>query len=851
MPGRKRRKTSDNTLKKSAPTKKAARKAPAQAARLKKANAQKTAGARKPRRKLHDQPAPRGKAHGKRKRRTGGSIGAGGYGYQDRCAAYIAVHMLASRELPFDWSADHELRYIAVEVQKSLVDFVVTSVLGGSAFVEAKSGVKLNSAPFKKATENFVELFLNLLQSYNRPFNRNQDRLILAVGKRTEEQIKTDLREVLRRFESEDGRPELDDAPTSKKQEKAFDKLLGVVRAKWKDLTGTEPSNDEISEFLHCVRIVHLELGAREAAQGAAIDVLSDRVAGSARAAWEIICGLARRAAELANAGFGPVDVSNALQGAQIEIAWGPQSVVSDIRSLEERSLAEASALEERTRLVVGGQQVSLRDEIAHDLLQVVDGGSTFLTGVPGAGKSRTMLDLFRSCAAIRRPCVLAPVGSTLGESLASDHAATLRALRAWSQQTGRPGILLLDGFDQARAADRRQPYLELVRRVGHETDWVVVTAMRQWDLEQLDGSPDQAALASVFQGSTVIPERYQARRVSRLRAFCVPLLSDSELQIAMDAGSDALNLALQIERINELARTPFNLELLNSLTEKASTAEIGATNTQPRLIDLYWKRRVLAGDRHRELESVVSLFASEMLTQRRTTLSASAIENIAQLSQAIDDLVQSGVLEQTRVFGTSGEEQFAFSHTLLFDYAVASYVLVDANRRRQALADGATLTLITPSIQMYFDLCWDGQADERRAFYWDQILDLASDQNATKISLVLALSSAARKAASREELRPLVEALDSARRSRAITAVDALIRSVQASRISLAARGGEPWAVLLSGLASGASHGLDAAGTTYRLQQALLDNRATLDGQVYRDVGASARALLGSLLEQ
>lgn len=131
-----------------------------------------------------------------------------------------------------------------------------------------------------------------------------------------------------------------------------------------------------------------------------------------------------------------------------------------------------------------------------------------------------------------------------------------IRVLSAWSHRDGRPALLIIDGLDQARGADVREPFLKLMERISTHSDWNIAASIRRWDLRQLDGTQDEIVLRAISNTARGdIPEPYRSPEFDRLRTFCIPLLTEPELQLAISAGPPALRSALEIPAINQLAR--------------------------------------------------------------------------------------------------------------------------------------------------------------------------------------------------------------------------------------------------------------------------------------------------------
>jgi hypothetical protein len=176
-----------------------------------------------------------------------------------------------------------------------------------------------------------------------------------------------------------------------------------------------------------------------------------------------------------------------------------------------------------------------------------------------------------------------------------------------------------------------------------------------------------------------------------------VPSLDDQELDQAgsafprlgalLDAAPDALRA---------LVRNPFNLARLAELLEAgAPEEELRPLRTQLELLDVYWRRRVrspqagvdarerVARELCQQAVDALALFATrEQLAADTTT------------DQAIAELLGGSVLVESQ--SRDGTGTVAFSHHVLFDYALARLMLrVDEATLARLLRDRPGLALI------------------------------------------------------------------------------------------------------------------------------------------------------------
>jgi len=789
------------------------------------------------------------------RRRTGGSRGSGGYSYQDECGAYFATLLLSAAALPLDWSTDVRLSTVRVEVPGSFVDIVLRGEHGGVCLVEAKRNLRGSSSEFASAIRHFVELYHNFADRFGREYLRETDRLMFAVGPRSDVRIKRDLREILRRYETIGGWPAIADATSSDDENEIFERFLSCVRESWEGVTQGQPSEEELVTFFRAMRVIELDLAADGTERRNASDLLrAQLVTGNVDSAWESLCALAQDRSTVGNAGFGREDLVSLLLRHNIEIIGGPINVDNAIVRLSRGAETAANNTEQVTVFRVSGSLINLRAAIATDLYTCAEEAPIFVVGEPGIGKSRTLVEVYRQFRGRDLPALLLSVGSPFANRVVGEDAdRLLETMAAWTHRFGRPGALIVDGLDSARAADQREPFVALITAVGGLPNWTVIASMRRWNLAHIDADHDDR-LTTVFDGtdSHSVPEPYRDPQFARLRCFAIPTLKDSELKIVEDAVLSAVTAALSIPNLRALAVVPFNLELLVRLVELEGTvsSDLEAANTQPKLIRLYWQKRVGIGDNAVIDENALRLMATEMIRLRQTSLGVEILAGAGADFTAIERLTSAGVIEEVRAFGTFGGRSYGFTHSLFFDYAVAAHVLNDErNRSPLLLGDTPALTLITPSIEMYFDMRWEQESNHTQ--YWDEVLGVCEEDRAPAIVRALTVSSAARKARTRTDLEPLCAALSSPhRRAAAVRATDALVRSLESRSINLFMNGGHPWSDLLQ-VISERLEGVEDAATSFRLEQDLLDRRDSLRETAYRQTAAASRALLDHLLQQ
>ena len=129
------------------------------------------------------------------KKTGGGSAAGGGFDYQNRVAAWLAVRILAESAVATQWSltdADTTLEFIRCETEQPVDDILAGTSKGGLLFFQVKKTVDLSKnsdSSFASAVSQFVSQYLvsrshhgRVKCSWDRPLDPTRDRLILATS---------------------------------------------------------------------------------------------------------------------------------------------------------------------------------------------------------------------------------------------------------------------------------------------------------------------------------------------------------------------------------------------------------------------------------------------------------------------------------------------------------------------------------------------------------------------------------------------------------------------------------------------------------------------------------------------
>jgi HEAT repeat protein len=410
------------------------------------------------------------------------------------------------------------------------------------------------------------------------------------------------------------------------------------------------------------------------------------------------------------------------------------------------------------------GEGLEIGRSVGESLHRRAEGGSLFLVGPPGSGKSgalyrlaRDLIDAGRDVVVLAADLLSASGRRSLQEEL-DLQLDLIDALAAWPGKD--PGFLVIDALDAARGREAASVLLEVIERVaGKGGRWHIVASVRSFDLRH---NPDlQSAIPARAQENG---RAHTDPEFAFLRHVAVGGLSDEELTgLAKSAPPVHVFLSAASPELVELLRVPFNLSLLAGLLERdrIDLGRLHAIRTQLELLDLYWERRVLAPASGRDARELLATKVCDVAveTMRLQVPRAELRELAAIHTPGFEQLLGAGVLVETQAAGTR-EESVGFAHHVLFDYAIHRLILTgspDQIAKRLAASDELVL-LARPSLVYTLVASWE--ADERRRAFWGLALRLA-DEEVPMAARLVGPTVAVERASRLLDFEPLLAAVD------------------------------------------------------------------------------------------
>lgn len=800
-----------------------------------------------------------------RKGRRGGPGTAGGVDFQARLAAALACDVLAETDATplWGWPEDGTLESIHLETGEAVDDLRAINSLGVSAHIQAKLSLGLSAEPgsdFAKVLNSFVEQYLT--DGTPDPAFSSSDLLVLAVGSPASKQIRDRLPFVLERVAGLPAGEPIEGMDLAAQDKKVLETVTAHASRAWQERTGMEPSELDLRALLGVIRVsVHdLENEGSEAKIARGLlrtTVLADsREAGKA---WDSLIG-ATVGYSKAQSGANRERLQRLLSAKGFALK-APPSYRNDIARLQKQTESTVTRLAPLSNLHLGGSEVRIRRDRLTKAITAASAGPLLITGEPGTGKSAEVFGL---------------LGGTLEEgidvlalaadALASDSLGELRlelnlehdlveVLRNWPGEG--EALLVVDGLDAARGEGTQEALLDLIAAVqAGALRWNVTASVRRFDLRYNGKLRD---LFTAGSEEAAAPE-FSATEFSSLRHIVVPVLGDDELAQLADLAPPLHDLLEAAPSdLRDLARVPFNLRLLAALIElEVDRAELEPISTQVQLLDMYWEHRVLGPDGESDARTAVLRgMVERMVGERRLQVSRADVAT-AETSPVLAGLLSANVIAEAET--SSGEverEILAFSHHVLFDYAVDRTLLRGTEDRLAAAlaADPDLILFARPSFDLHYRYLWE--SDGLRARFWETCLVTAATDGVPEIARIIGPVVAADLLVSTVDAEPLLSALGAVEAERRASAEQMLRHLIGAaiSSDSTATMRSKEARVAWTGLAAElARQDLDNRVVAFSLNQLIAElskNASALEEAEVTALGEASRALLGHAFDQ
>ena len=428
------------------------------------------------------------------------------------------------------------------------------------------------------------------------------------------------------------------------------------------------------------------------------------------------------------------------------------------------------------------------REKLLNDLQDFVTRGNGVIIGNPGIGKTYLLKDLYRNLESLEIPELILPIDQlgdgtdkTLREELSyeGDLIERLKSVPISDQKA----ILLFDAFDAARDEDTRRHFLNLIQRAIHELkeSWNIIVIVRTYDAkksqELLDmfGSPDDT--------------HYQSKDIL-CRHFTIPPFDEREILQAFDQIGCPKSI-YEDEEVSQdfknILANPFNLWLLEKILKSSDKVpDFSQIHSEVQLLGLFWQRRI----ENESKERVLRRISHRMVKKRSLTVKVDDIYDDVNLDNSVkktawDKLQSDEILAKV----SSSGQRIAFSHNILFDYAISVLLIDDEPQHLEdfILEDASRPLFLRPSLTYFFTRLWYYDS----ASFWKAFWHIFPSDQSVHLRLVARLiptSVIANEARAVEQLQPLLEKLQNGEEiaNEAIMRLLQSLRTLQIERVTL-----------------------------------------------------------------
>ncbi len=422
------------------------------------------------------------------------------------------------------------------------------------------------------------------------------------------------------------------------------------------------------------------------------------------------------------------------------------------------------------------------REKLLNDLQDFAARGNGVIIGSPGVGKTYLLKALYLSLESLEIPVFILPVDQlgdgtdkTLREELSyeGDLIERLKSVPI----SDRKAILLFDAFDAARDEQTRKNFLRLIRGAIQELKgiWNVVVTVRTYDAKKshelldLFGSPDDT--------------EYQSEGIL-CRHFTIPPFNEGEILQALnqiecpefiynDSSQDFKNILAN----------PFNLWLLERILRASQEfPDFSQVHSEVQLLDLFWQRRIenkndedtrlflLEGTARQMVKKCSLSIRQEDVHEDRLYISGASIRG------ALRKLLSDEILVKV----SSTRQRIAFSHNILFDYAVSVLLIEDEPKRLEGFIseDPSRPLFLRPSLTYFFTRLWYHDSETFWRVFW-HIFPSNQSVHLRLVARLIPTSVIANEAREIDQLKPLLERLRNGEEG----VDEAIVRLLQALR--------------------------------------------------------------------
>ena len=394
------------------------------------------------------------------------------------------------------------------------------------------------------------------------------------------------------------------------------------------------------------------------------------------------------------------------------------------------------------------------REDLSNDLQNFTSRENGVIIGSPGVGKTYLLQELHQRLKSAEIPHLLLPIdrlGNGTPEDLQSElsYKGDLIEKLKSVPVSDKKAILLFDAFDTARNERTRKRFLNLIRCAIHELSesWNIIVTVRTYDAmksqELLDmfGSPDDT--------------EYQSKDIL-CRHFTIPPFDENEILQAFDQiGCPQSVYNDGSQDFKNILANPFNLWLLEKILKSSDRVpDFSQVHSEVQLLDLFWQRRIRDESKARILRCI----SHRMVERCSLTVRIDEIDDSVNLDKPVFDKLQS---DEILAKVSSTGQRIAFSHNILFDYAISILLIDDEPQHLEdfILGDASRPLFLRPSLTYFFTRLWYYNSESFWRAFW-HIFPSDQSVHLRLVARLIPTSVIANEARGVEQLIPLLEKL-------------------------------------------------------------------------------------------
>lgn len=408
-------------------------------------------------------------------------------------------------------------------------------------------------------------------------------------------------------------------------------------------------------------------------------------------------------------------------------------------------------------------------------------GGSCIVIGQPGVGKSFLLKQFVSELMQTKQICVFIPIDKIGVENdadlktqldIKGNFIEYLRAQNPSSE--GGKALLVIDAFDAARSEQSQRFFARLIKRVREQLNesWSVIVSVRTYDARK----SEELQVLFPESPSEVIQPKFRLTDI-RCRHFYVPILDPEEVSACADSIPHLPDIYTQGSAdFRELLRVPFNLWLLQKILASGRAAlDFTSVSSEVQLLGMFWNQRVIDGPFGNDRQFFLTKVCRELVEQRALSVRT---EDVYILGQGM--VWESLFSAELLLYTSNTKQRLAFSHNILFDYAVSVLLIEDDPQKlvHFITSDISRPVFLRPSLHYYLVRIWHSDAQ----LFWNTLWYLLAPNKAVNLRLFARLLPAgvvATETRHLTELNPLLKALHDG----SPLAVEATLRILQAHR--------------------------------------------------------------------